>query len=324
MKTAAHRTNPAKPLRQRTGVASLPRLERILVPVDFSESATDALRFALPFARETSARLDLLHVIEAVATIGLAGEAVVSLPLAGSKQLQRAAAARLKQLAAAEVRRPMHAKVFVAEGQPAPAIANIARRQRSDLVVISTHGHSGLQRFFLGSTAEAIVRQSPCPVLTVRRRVLSRRGTPQSPPSERINRILVPVDFSRPSREMLIYAADFALRFRASLLLLHVVQHVNVSARLAYAATGLQMIVLNEGMTKLADWTESLVPDGVEAEQIVKAGTPYDVINRVARREQVDLIIIATHGHSGFPRLFLGSTAERVLRHAPCPVLVVR
>ncbi len=294
------------------------------MPVDFSESATDALRFALPFACETGARLDLLHVIEPVVTVGLAGEGVVSLPQTGSKQLRGDATARLKQLAATEIRRPMRANVFVAEGQPAPVIAGIARQQRSDLVVISTHGHGGLQRFFLGSTAEAIVRQSPCPVLTVRRRVLSRQGTPQSPPSERINRILVPVDFSRPSRDMLIYAANFALRFRASLLLLHVVQHINVPTRVAYAATGLQLVVLDEGMTKLADWTESLVPDSVATEQLVKAGTPYDVINRMARRKQVDLIIIATHGRSGLPRLFLGSTAERVLRHAPCPVLVVR
>lgn len=320
-----HRPKRAKtPLpdagRPRANPAS-PRMERILVPVDFSETATDALRFALPFARETGARLDLLHVLT---PLSLPAEAA-SLPREWSEyesRQRRDATARLKKLAA-EVCRPARANVLLAEGDPVALITAAAREQRSDLVVVSTHGHTGLKRFFLGSTAEAVVRRAPCPVLTVRRRVLA-RGTPQSSPSDRINRILVPVDFSRPSRDMLRYAADFARRFRASLLLLHVVHHINVPSRVAYYTTRIQMTVLHEGMTRLAEWAEQLVPDDVEAEQIVHAGTPYEVINRMARRQQADLIIIATHGRTGLNRLFLGSTAERVLRHAPCPVLVVR
>jgi nucleotide-binding universal stress UspA family protein len=134
----------------------------------------------------------------------------------------------------------------------------------------------------------------------------------------------VPVDFSNPSRELLRYAVDFAREFRASLLLLHVVQRINVPSRVVYYATQMQMTVLHGGMTKLAEWARRLVPDDVVAEQMVRAGEPYEVINRLARREQVDLVIVATHGRSGLKRLFLGSTAGRVLRHAPCPVLVVR
>ncbi|MBE0541821.1 MAG: universal stress protein [Verrucomicrobia bacterium] len=306
-----------------TGAPRSLRLERILVPLDFSEPATEALRFALPFARETGARLDLLHVIAPLSLPADTGY----LPNEWNEweaQQSGSAAARLKQLAAAEIRRPTRANFLVRKGQPAPVIARVAQEQRSDLVVVSTHGHSGLKRFFLGSTAEAVVRQSPCPVLTVRRRVLARRGTPQSPPSERINRVLVPVDFSAPSREMLQYAADFARQFRASLLLLHVVQQINVPSRVAYYATGLQLAVLHEGMKQLAEWAERFVPAGVEAGQSVLAGTPYDVIVQTAHREQVDLIIIATQGLTGLKRLFPGSTAGRVVRHAPCPVLVVR
>ncbi len=308
----------------RTGRDKLLHIERILVPLDFSESSVEALHFALPFARETGARLDLLHVIESIpAAFGPPGELGYP-PPPPEKEAQRAAAARLEQLAAAEVRRPVHAKTLVKEGTPAQVIKETAADLRSDLLILSTHGHTGLKRFFLGSTAEKVVRRAPCPVLTVRHRVLARIGSPQSPPSERINRILVPVDFSAPSGEMLKYAVAFANQFRASLVLFHVVDRINVPSRVVYYATHLQMTVLHAGMTKLSGWAKRYVPDDVEVEQVVRAGEPYDVIREVARRERADLIIIAARGHGAVKRFFIGSTAGRVVRHAPCPVLVVR
>jgi nucleotide-binding universal stress UspA family protein len=309
---------------QRTGAANFLRIDRILVPLDFSESSIDALRFALPFARESGARLDLLHVIEPAATFyGPPGD-MGYLPPTYCKQQQRDAAARLKKLAATEVRRPVHANTLVKEGAPARVINVAAAELRSDLLVLSTHGHTGLKRFFLGSTAEAVVRRAPCPVLTVRRRVLDRAGTPQTPPFERINRIVVPVDFSASSRDLVKYAVAFATQFRASLVLLHVVNHINVTARVAYYATRLQMAVLEGGLRQLAEFAERLVPANIEAKEVVRAGTPYDVIRQVARRERADLIVIATRGLGAVKRFFIGSTAGRVVRHAPCPVLVVR
>jgi nucleotide-binding universal stress UspA family protein len=326
---AAHARMQSMPLKteaaaQRTDAASFLRIERILVPLDFSESSIDALRFALPFAREFGARLDLLHVIEPAARFSGPPGDMGYLPPTYDKQQQRDAAARLKKLAATEVRRPVHANTLVREGAPARVINAVAGERRSNLLVLSTHGHTGLKRFFLGSTAEAVVRRAPCPVLTVRRRVLARTGTLQSPPSERINRILVPVDFSASSRGLVIYAAAFATQFRASLVLLHVVNHINVPARVVYYATRLQLIVSERGIRHLAEFAGRLVPTDIESEQIVRAGTPYDVIRHVAWREKADLIIIGTRGHGAVKRFFIGGTAGRVVRHAPCPVLVVR
>ncbi len=320
MRGAQPRANGAA---QRTGAARYVPLERLLVPLDFSESSLDALRFALPFARESGAGLDLLHVLTPMSFQADAS----CLPKDWNRYVaeqHQDANVRLKQLAATEVRRPMAVNLWVKEGQAAPAITGFARERHSNLVILSTHGRTGMQRFFLGSTAEAVVRRAPCPVLTVRRRVLARSGTPQSPPSERINRILVPVDFSAPSRTMLQYAVAFATQFRASLVLLHVVEHINVPSRVVYYATRLQLSVLESGMRRLAELAQRAVPPDIKAEQIVRAGTPYDVINRVARREQADLIIIATRGHGAVKQFFIGSTAGRVVRHAPCPVLVVR
>lgn len=319
---AAH-AEAVKPARQ-IGTPPGLHLDRILVPLDFSESSVEALRFALPFARESGACLDLLHVVQPfVLPLGPGGEAAY-VAIEGIEKLRRDANARLKKLAAAEVGRPVRANVLVREGSPAQVINAVAAERRSDLLLVSTHGHTGLKRFLLGSTAEAVVRRAPCPVLTVRRRVLARGGTPQSPPSERINRILVPVDFSAASEAMLRYAVAFARRFRAALLLLHVVDRINVPSRVVYYATRLQLVVQERAIRQLAEFAERVLPQDLEAEQLVLSGTPYDVINQVARRERVDLIIVATRGHGAVKRFFIGGTAGRVVRHAPCPVLVVR
>jgi len=94
--------------------------------------------------------------------------------------------------------------------------------------------------------------------------------------------------------------------------------------RMVYYAKQVQTTVRHEGVSKLAKWAKRHVPDDVEAGQVVRAGEPYDVIRQVARREQADLVIIATRGHGALKRFFIGGTTGRVVRHAPCPVLVVR
>jgi len=81
---------------------------------------------------------------------------------------------------------------------------------------------------------------------------------------------------------------------------------------------------LESGLRQLAERAQRAVPPDLKAEQIVCLGTPYDIINRAARREQADLIILATRGHGAMKRFFIGGTAGRVVRHAPCPVFVVR
>lgn len=291
--------------------------------MDFSESAIEALRFALPFAREARARVDLLHV---VAPLTLPAETTL-LPAEWSNyETERFAdaKARLQKLAAAEISRAARGDILVRVGRPTSVIVATAREQQSDWVVLATLGHGGMKRFLLGSTAEGVVRAAPGPVLTVRSRVLARAGTPQSPPAQRINRILVPVDFTPASRRLLQFAVTFARQFRASLQLLHVVDHMSVPTRLGYMASRMQLIVTESGTRQLADWAARFVPQNLQAGQIVRFGAPYEVINRTAGREQADLILIATHGRRGLKHLLLGSTAERVVRHAPCPVLVVR
>lgn len=140
-------------------------------------------------------------------------------------------------------------------------------------------------------------------------------------------RVLAPIDFSKPSRAALRYASDFATMHDSELTLLHVVEPLLSVAEIGYPT--LPVAPLPSGykgqmkarLEKLK--AEELRP-GMKVDLQVRVGRPYAEIARAAKEHNVDLIIMATHGYTGLKHVLLGSTAERVVRHAPCPVLTVR
>ena len=146
-------------------------------------------------------------------------------------------------------------------------------------------------------------------------------GTPRI----RIKQILVPIDFSAGSLEALASALPLAQRFRAKLLLLHVVEPVYV-AEPNIASADLTTL-LDEQQRSAGEQLErtraSLGKHGQHAQTLVETGVPARVIVEVARRTATDLIVIATHGRTGLSHLLIGSVAERVVRRAGCPVLTV-
>ena len=135
----------------------------------------------------------------------------------------------------------------------------------------------------------------------------------------RIRKILVPVDFSEGSKKALAYAVCFARQFDAELALLHVVQPYPLMPEMPQVD-----IETVEDARKELKLLRLTLGDAAKATSLVRTGTPHNEIARVAQELGADLIIIGTHGHTGLTRVLLGSTAERVVRHAACPVLVVR
>ncbi|HSD64839.1 MAG TPA: universal stress protein [Ignavibacteriaceae bacterium] len=142
-----------------------------------------------------------------------------------------------------------------------------------------------------------------------------------------ISRVLVPIDFSDYSKNALKYAVNFVKRFQAKLFLVYVVEPVIYPPDFSMGQIAIPSADLDmdkraiEELNKLA---EQEIPPEIKVKTIVKTGKPFIEIIETAKEAEIDLIIIATHGHTGMEHILFGSTAEKVVRKAPCPVLTLR
>ena len=154
-----------------------------------------------------------------------------------------------------------------------------------------------------------------------------KKPSPAAKSKVRIRRILVPVDFSEHSKGALRYAVDLGLIFDAELILVFVVESVGYPADLGYDQAVIPAIerdLSERGKTELSRLAEEYIGGKLAVKLHVPAGRPFVEIIRAAREFDADMIIIATHGHTGVEHILFGGTAEKGVRKAPCPVLVVR
>jgi nucleotide-binding universal stress UspA family protein len=151
----------------------------------------------------------------------------------------------------------------------------------------------------------------------------------EQPPVSRqsvcIKNILAPLDFSKSSGKALQYASALAVQFQATLILVHVVEFSFVGSEFgAIELSQIEADMRENGRKQMETLARKLVDPRLEIKTIIASGRPSIEIIETARDEATDLIVIATHGHSSLAHVILGSTVERVVRHASCPVLVVR
>ena len=198
-------------------------------------------------------------------------------------------------------------------------ICKLAGELPADLIVMPTHGHTGLKHVFLGGTAERVVQHSPCPVFVVR----ENNNRPQAAPG--IKTILVPVDFSDCSRDGLDFAISFAGRVGGRVVLLHAVYpgYIYTGDGLAlYDLSGLEKAAFKNAGQQMDDFARSTKFGAVKFETAITLGPPVPEICAYAEKQNVDLIVTSTHGWTGLKHVLMGSTAEQIVRHAPCSVLV--
>ena len=145
------------------------KISSILLPTDFSECANYALSYATSLARQFGARLICVHVVEPVVpTVGYTG-ITEPLPIADiSEQLEDSATRELPKIAECEECSGLDVEEVIAHGDAAAEIVRVAKERQVDLIVLSSHGRTGLGRILFGSTAEAVVRHASCPVLVVK------------------------------------------------------------------------------------------------------------------------------------------------------------
>jgi len=291
----------------------------VLVATDFSPTAAAAARWGASLARMHGARVVLVHAL--APPIPPAGSPdFVALPPDYELHFREAAQQRLSALAD-EVQRSGTATSFdLLVGPPSATVLEASTKHGADVIVVGTRGLTGFRHLLLGSTAERIVHGAKVPVLVVH---------PSDPDAGRgLRTVLVPTDFSEDATlavktaQRLLHAAEPGAR----LLLLHA-YHLPVE----FTALGTMPVTptlfadaQEQARVHLEEIAKPLRSQGLTVETLAREGYAPTVIEEVARSESVNLIAMGTHGRSGLQRLLLGSTAERVVQHAPCPVLVVR
>ena len=288
----------------------------ILCPVDFSEASRSALRYARLVMDHFAARLIILTVEDPLLTEAIdLGTGTVWDPEDTRRELARFSAAALggNPLKGGEV------EYEVAVGKPAKEVLRVAHESAADLIVMSTHGLTGMRKMFFGSTTERVLRETTIPVLAV----APTENVPKSFEDVRrsIGRILVPVDLSPASVHQVQMARAVSEALRVPLLVTHVVEPVR-----SPLATKLHLPSIElERKTRAEDALAELlatVPRQLHPEALVAHGDPAEEIAKIARDRMVGLMVIGLHGSPMLgPRM--GSVTYRVLCLVPALVLAV-
>jgi nucleotide-binding universal stress UspA family protein len=289
----------------------------IVVPIDFSETSLKALDYALALGGEFGSQIHLVHALEMPTAFN-------SLPKPATafwdKDGKKSASTRLNDLIEERFGEWITANSEVRTERPYLAICETARERKADLIIIGTHGFSGLKHLFLGSTAERVIRHAPCSVLTVRTQNLRRAQAVVKP-----KKLLVPTDFSKSAEVALRSAVALAKEFGTQLYLLYVVPaHHQAGEFDSIDYQSFEAYELKAAQKTLVSMSKQLIANKISVEIEIRRGRPATEINAAARELGVDLIAISTHGRTGWQHALLGGTTEEVVRHSVCPVLIVR
>jgi nucleotide-binding universal stress UspA family protein len=292
--------------------------ERILCPIDLTPESDESLRYGIALAKSYDAKLFVINCVDSYSVSG---------PREREHIKQRLDTAVRKHL-----RLPSSVdftwETLLVEGDPNTAIAQEAAERRIDLVVMRSRRRP-YAAALLGSTAESVCRTAPCPVMITHR------------PEERwgeqdwagvttneigLQRVLVAYDFSSDSELALSYGLSLAQEYQAEVHMLHVLPARSVkpaAPEIAYLPSGME-----NGFREAASRLQSSVPAETrvwcEVKQAVREGHPYREVLAYADEHNIDLICMGASGTGFGMRALFGSNADRVLRQAPCPVLIAR
>jgi nucleotide-binding universal stress UspA family protein len=308
-------------------------ISSVVVPLDGSPEAEQAI----PYARALLPTDGNVLLVTIVSDLGAPAASAPHLTdwqrvhqperEAAYAAVLNAARAALQQIAARQPDAPANWSVEVALGDPASQILQIAAQRDADLVVMTTAGRGALGRLVFGSVADRVVRTSPVPVLLVRPAV-----TALAPEEVALTRLLVPLDGSELAEAALPVARELAQRLRIPMHLVLATNSAHVLATLggrgpfsaappADLYTEWRSNLERDATTYLSEVARGLQAEGIAATWEVGSGAPYAEIAHAI--QPGDLLVMTSHGRGGVMRWLLGSVAEKVVREAPAPVLLV-
>lgn len=277
-------------------------IKRVLFATDLSPASLQALPYATRVVRQFHSRLYITHIVPPEEYTPGSSSIDESAEVAC-----REARSKVKTLAESDVLKDISTETFVGHGDIWIGVSEFIDTNKIDLIVMGTHGRSGIKKFLLGSVAEEAMRASPCPVLTV---------GPEIRMSDRqdIRHIVGASDFSEESLAALRHAISWSRQFNSRLILVHALEGLPESP---YLDAQMARVRLSEIAGQFSA--------GPDCEFVVTMGSPADVILRIAKDSGADLIVIGARGAGSVPRIasHFGSVAHKVVCSAFCPVLTV-
>jgi len=303
--------------------ASALSVKNVLFATDFSATSEAALPYATAICRRFGSTLHMVHVLSDAGLLMMTGG--VDYVSMGTifEDAQNEANEKLEQIASHFETIPH--RNYVRHGQVWKNLGLIAEANEIDLIVVGTHGRSGLGKLLLGSVAEDILRHAPCPVLTVGPRVCGRaklpafrnQGSELAPVELELRQIVCATNFVTSAARVVHEAVALAGEFQARLALLHVMED--------YSRLGSKPEPIADNMRRLKD----LIPPNVELQHIPEIlldfGHAPDRILKAAAEHEADMIVLGARSSTDIGSTHLPwSVAPHVIAQAHCPVLTVR
>jgi Universal stress protein UspA and related nucleotide-binding proteins len=276
---------------------------RILAATDFSDVSTNAMRFAVAIAQKFQSRISVIYAEPFLPPLEVM-QGPVDFYFENIPEMKQALERRLLDYADTHIAGVAGTETDVVIDSPAGAIVSSAEKLDADLIVMGTHGRSGLRRALLGSVAESVVHETNRPVLTVR----TADGGLAHEVAFRI--VLCPVNFTLVARKALEHAAVISQAFDAKLIVLHVIE------RGEYLDEG-------EDLNQLRAWCPEDIQSLCEYRRLVLDGHAAGPIIDFAKSYHADLMVVGAQHRRFADTTVVGTTTERLIRHSPCPVLTV-
>ena len=283
-------------------------IKNILCPVDFFPASDAAVVYAAGLASNYDATVHLLHVIGLAPTTYEFPMATIDL----TKTLEETSQKELKRLAEVVRARGAAVEVELRAGDVYDEIKRAIAVVKPELVVMGTHGRRGVERWFMGSTTEKLLRHSPVPLVTIG------AAGEKFLNAARFRKILVTTDFSDGTPDALAYAFSVAQENESQVTLLHVLNDVPADYSGKYRNS-----LINGLRKQLDEMVPAEAKNWCDIVTRVDSGIPYRIILRTIEDERPDLLVMNIHGKGMLDRALLGSTAERVVRAASCPVMMI-
>jgi nucleotide-binding universal stress UspA family protein len=280
--------------------------EKMLVPLDGSEVAEQAMPYVERLAQKLKSEVVLM-------TVCLPGD-----------PLERALTEYIERRAEKIQSLGVKTRSLCVEGEPATSIINFAEKNKIGLIVISTHGKSGISNWPLGSIAGKVVQRSNIPIFLVRS---SQPG--KAPADDKLGKILVTLDGSKFSEAIIPYAERLAKSMSIEVTLLRVIEQAKLPQLAAYRdrekyEKDFMAKMEREAERYLDKKKTALSGKGVKVNSALLIGKPVETILQYSEEKAVNLIALTTHGFSGITKWAYGSVASKIIEGSPKPVLLVR